>query len=171
MRTQAMPVRDALEVFQQDRLGGEMLGPDGGLEGVGIDVVGAIHPATRVGVLEPGAAHLGIFVHDLERHAGLFEPKASQQAGHARADHKHVQLARGRGELRPPLGIARAFALERHLIDQEGGIVIGNGVRAGDEGHDPPHQLGAGRRRGGFRVHEGLERGSGVRANLILHLG
>ena len=85
--------RDAAEIGPQLVLRRIMLRPVViRLEGIGIEVVRVVDAAAGIGVLEPGAAHIAVLVHDRERDACLLEPDRGQHAGHARADDQHAKI-------------------------------------------------------------------------------
>jgi hypothetical protein len=132
---QVVLVGDAAEVFQQLRLGREVLRPGVvRLEGVAVHVVGVVHPAARIGVHQPRAADVGVFLDNLELDAGLGEPDARQDARHPGAHHQHLQPTSG--FLQPRLLELRVLAGsgERQLVQQERRIAFRD-RRAGDEIH------------------------------------
>ena len=145
LAAQVIAIGHAAEVLQQDRLGGEVLRPVVvGLKAVGVDVVGGVHPATRIGVLEPGAADVGVLVEDLVAHASLAEANAGEQAGHAGADDEDVHL-RGAGlearrfpDRRLGIGLGQA-----ELVAEKVGVALRD-LRAGHKAHHPAQGGGGG---------------------------
>ena len=69
-------------------------------ERVAVVVVRDVDPAARVGVLEPGAADVGVLLEHRTDDAGLLEPVRGGDAGHAGADDRDAEVAAG-GELGP----------------------------------------------------------------------
>ncbi len=138
---QIVAVGDATEIVQQNRLGGEVLRPVVvGLEAVGVDVVGAIHPAAGIGVLQPGPANIGVLLDDLEVDAGLAEADSGQKARHARPNHQHMHAPGRFLELgRLPMGVLAGCA-QRQFVGQKLRIALWD-IRAGHKAHHPAHQV------------------------------
>ncbi len=169
---QAVLGRNAAEVFQQLRLRREVLRPAMvRLEGIAVHVVGIVDPAAGIGVDQPGAAHVGVGLDDLERHARLAQANAGQQARHPRPDHQHLQPARGLLQLRLfELRVLAALAGDGQLVGQEVGVFLRH-RHAADEVHHPPKRGEV--RRGGLHDAVGqilLDRAPGLGADLVLNL-
>ena len=63
-------------------------------KGIGVCVIGRIHPAARVAVFQPGAAGIGVLVHNSEGNPPLQQQLAQHQTAHTRAHNQHVQPLR-----------------------------------------------------------------------------
>ena len=136
------------EVVEQHLLRGVVLRPVLALgERVAVEVVGHVDAAARIGVLPPRAAHVGILLEDHERHARLLEPVGGHDAGHAGADHRHLEGRVGRQLSEAPARRPEVVAVHRELLEEQGEIVLDHLVPH-DEGEDPAHGvlIGFGRR-------------------------
>ena len=100
------------KVLQEYRLGGKELRPILGCERVGIGVIGRVDAAAGVGVLQPGAAHVGVLLEHGVGDARLLQAMRRQDSRHTGADHRHVEAG---------------APLRRHLAEEAGGA----GVAAG----------------------------------------
>ena len=143
---QAEVVGAATEVVEQHVLRREVERPVVALrEGVAVDVVRVVDAATRIGVLEPGAADVVVLLEDDEVDAGLLQPVGGEQARHARADDDDAELGVGRDVGLVPGRAAAVFAEQRELLFEQRHVLRHVGA-ADDELHDP-RQLVVRRRR------------------------
>jgi hypothetical protein len=159
VRPQPEGVGAVPEVVEQDVLGGEVQRPVVALgECVAVVVVGVVDPASRIGVLVPRAADVAVLLQDHELDSRLLQPVGGEQAGHARADHRHPEV-----EVRSHLGLVPArgppvLAPVGQLLLQER-QVLGHLRPADRVLHDPQQHVVRGRRgRDRARVAEADER-------------
>ncbi len=82
----------------------------------GVEVTRRIDADARIAVLPPGAADLGILFDDNMVVAGLGEFDAGDDAGHAGADHQHLEPRRRLAPL--GIGLSGRRDLEAHLLEQ-----------------------------------------------------
>ena len=54
-------------------------------------MVAAVDAATRINVLKPGAAHLGMTLQDSEGNPSLLQADTGQQTGHAGTNHDNLE--------------------------------------------------------------------------------
>ena len=117
-----------LEVIEQHRLRGEELRPVARRERVGVGVVGGVDAAAGVGVLQPGAAHVGILLDHRVGDARLAEAMRGENPRHSRADDHHVEAgALLRRDPFESLGAGRV-RFEAHLAQQKLQVVVADRV-------------------------------------------
>ena len=96
MLAQVERVSHVTEVVEQGLLRREALRPVRALEErVAVEVVRDVDPATRIAVLEPRAADVGVLLDDDERDAGLLQTVSSDEPGHPRPDDDDVERTYG----------------------------------------------------------------------------
>ena len=117
---QAEDVGAAAEVVEQHVLGGEVERPVVALrERVAVVVVRVVDAAAGIGVLEPRTADVVVLLDDHERHAGLQEPVAGEQARHAGTDHDDLERHVGSDVGLVPSRRATILASERELFFEQ----------------------------------------------------
>ena len=82
-----------------------------------------VDAAARVGVLEPGAADVGILLEHDDVDADLLEAVSGDEPGHARADDADAELAVGSEGGGGPVRRAEIRALEAELLDEERPVI------------------------------------------------
>ena len=116
-------------------------------ERVAVVVVGVVDPAPRIGVLVPGAAHVGVLLDHLELDARLLQPVRGEQSRHPRADHDDPEVAVGIDIVLPPLRAPPVVAAERELLVEQRHVVVHVGA-ADRVLHDAQQVVARRRRRG-----------------------
>ena len=102
-------------------------------------MVGYVNPATGVGVVEPGAAHVGVLFqhHHVDTH--LAQPMGHEQARHAGANHSHGKGG-ARGEVvELPGWCPPVAAVGRQFLTQQSEVLVHVGLT-----HRPSHELAQG---------------------------
>ena len=118
-------VGEAPEVVEQRGLCREVLRPVVALgERVAEEMAGDIDPAARVGVLQPGAADLGVLLVDDGVDAGLTQPVRGQQARHAGTDHGDSKRSIGSEVGGVPRRRPKVFSRSAELLEQQRQIVV-----------------------------------------------
>ena len=121
------------EVVEQCLLGSEALRPVGALEErVAVEVVRDVDPATRIAVLEPRAADVGVLLDDDERDAGLLQTVSSDEPGHPRPDDDDVERTYGVDVVLQQRRRAQVGASQPQLLVQQLERLVRDG-RAGEE--------------------------------------
>ena len=111
-----------------------------GREGIRIEVVGNVDTQVGVGVLEPGAADIGVLVEDGVRDARLLEPNRRAEAAEAGADDADVEFVESaRGGRVLPDESPRVVSVEIRFFDHEL-HVLGLDLLPGAEVHDAVQQ-------------------------------
>ncbi len=132
-------------------------------------MVGAVHAAAGVGVLEPGAADVGVLLEDRMRDARLLQADRRVDPGHAGTDDGHVEgllaLARDVVERRRRVGI---LAVQRELLLQELDVVAVHRLADDEVDHLLDRLAGRRRRERALAVAPFAERLEGVLADLLL---
>ena len=93
--TQLILVGGVGKVLFEHWLRGKVLWPVLGPERVGVDVIGAVHPAARIGVLQPGTADIGVLFDYHKVDARLLQPDGAQQTGHSGTDDQYLECRTG----------------------------------------------------------------------------
>jgi hypothetical protein len=115
-------------------------------------VVGVVHPAAGVGVLEPGPADVGVLVDHDEGDADLLQSVGREQPRHAGADDRDLERGVGRDGGLGPLRGAQVVAGDRQLLLEQP-EVLGRHRQAGGELHHRQEVvIGGDRRLGAARV-------------------
>ena len=93
-------------------------------EAVAVHVVLDVDPAARVGVLEPGAAHIGVLLEHGHLHTGLLQAMRGGDTRHTRPHHHHMEVALRCQCCLAPLRGAQRIAIEGQLLEEQRHVAI-----------------------------------------------